>query len=94
MTDDIEAFRAALKAAGEPWQQRGIKVCAVGFVALVAAQLSAHFIDQLAGVLAIFVIALIILGIGWAFLIVAFVRRRRWAKDHANLTLPDLSDAP
>jgi hypothetical protein len=94
MTSDIEAFRAELKAAGEPWQQRGIKVCAAGFVALVAAQLSAHVVDRLALVLAAFLLALSLLAVGWAFLIIAFVRRRRWAKTRTDLTLPTLPDLP
>jgi hypothetical protein len=94
MTDELALFRAELKAAGEPWQQRGVKVCAAGFVALVFAQLSAHLIDRLSAVLAIFVMAVALLAIGWVFLIVAFVRRRRWAKARADLAAPDLPHAP
>ena len=94
MTDDITAFRAALKAAGEPWQQRGVKVCAAGFVGLVVAQLSAHIVDRLTIVLAIFASAILALAIGWSFLIVAFFKRRQWAKEHASLLTPDLPQAP
>ena len=94
MTDDITAFRAALKAAGEPWQQRGIKVCSSSFVGLVVAQLSAHFVDRLTIVLAIFAGAIVLLAIGWSFLIVAFVKRRQWAKEHGAMAMPDLPKAP
>jgi hypothetical protein len=93
MTSEIEAFRAQLRAAGQPWQQRGVKVCVAGFVVLVVAQLSGHLTDRLALVLAAFMLALVLLAIGWAFLIVAFLRRRQWAKTH-DLTMPTLTDAP
>jgi hypothetical protein len=94
MTGELEAFRAELKASGEPWQSWGVRLCVAGFVGLVVAQLSGHVVDRLAGVVAIFGAAIGLLAIGWGLLIVAFVRRKRWADTHANLTLPDLPDAP
>ncbi len=33
-------------------------------------------------------LAVALIATGWGFLIVAFVRRRRWARDHANLVIP------
>ena len=88
MTDDIEAFRAALKAAGEPWQQRGIRIVLVGFAVLVVAQVVSAY------AMLLLVAAVAIIAVGWGFMITAFVRRRRWAKTHADLTLPDLPDVP
>ena len=88
MTDDIEAFRAALKAAGEPWQQRGIRIVLVGFAVLVVAQVVSAY-----AMLLLFA-AVAIIAVGWGFMITAFVRRRRRAKTHADLTLPDLPDVP
>jgi Flp pilus assembly protein TadB len=88
MTGELEAFRAELKAAGEPWQQRGIRIVLAGFALLVVAQVISAY------AMLVLYLAVAVIAVGWAFMIVAFLRRRRWAKDHANLTLPDLSDAP
>ena len=32
--------------------------------------------------------ALLVMGVGWAMLIIAFVRRRRWAKAHPQIAPP------
>jgi Flp pilus assembly protein TadB len=88
MTGELEAFRAELKAAGEPWQQRGIRIVLVGFGLLVVAQVVSAY------ALALLYLAVAVIAVGWAFMIVAFLRRRRWAKQRADLTLPDLPDAP
>jgi hypothetical protein len=87
MTSEIEAFRAELRAAGQPWQQRGVKVVLAGFVILAMAQiLSAYAMLLLA-------LAIAVIAVGWGMLVVAFIRRRQWAKTH-DLTMPTLTDAP
>jgi uncharacterized membrane protein HdeD (DUF308 family) len=87
MASEIEAFRAELKAAGEPWQQRGIKVAAAGFVVLAVAQILSSY------ALLLLYLAILLLLAGWGLLIVAFLRRRRWAKAHPIATAPDPTDA-
>lgn len=84
--DDIETFRTGLKAAGEPWRSRGLKVVAAGFVALVGAQILAS------GALLLLCAAILLIGAGWTMLIVAFMRRRRWAK--AQVLAPPADDPP
>jgi uncharacterized membrane protein HdeD (DUF308 family) len=88
MSPETEAFRAELKAAGQPWQQRGVKVVAAGFVVLIGAQIFSSF------ALLLLYAAITLIGVGWSFLILAFVRRRRWVKARVDLTLPDLPDLP
>ena len=78
MTSEIEVFRAELKAAGEPWQKRGVQVVAVGFVgcwSLLPMVASSY-------ALLLLYLAIALFAGGWAMLIVAFLRRRRWAKAH------------
>jgi hypothetical protein len=92
MTGEIEVFRAELRAAGQPWSRWGIWCSGLGMLFLVGAQL----VGQIAPVAAYFFpvlgSSLVLLAIGWVSLMVAFVKRRRWVKDHP-LTLPALSEA-
>ena len=83
MSADIETFRAQLKAAGEPWGQRGIKIVLSGFVVLAAAQILSAY------ALVLLYIAVAVIAVGWGFLILAFLRRRRWAKAHPIAAPPE-----
>jgi hypothetical protein len=92
VTSEIETFRAELRAAGQPWSRRGIVCAGVGILLLGAAQ----FVGQAAPFVEFFFPLLIgstvLIAVGWVMLIVAVVRRRRWAKTH-DLTMPSLSGA-
>jgi hypothetical protein len=92
VSSEIEIFRANLRAAGQPWSRRGIVCVVVGIVLLGAAQ----FVGQAAPFVEFFfpllVGSAIMIAIGWVMLIVAVVRRQRWAKTH-DLTMPSLSGA-
>ena len=87
MNAELEAFRAELKAAGEPWQQRGIRIVLVGLAFLAAAQILSAY------ALVLLYLAIALIAVGWGFLIVAFVRRRRWARTH-DLSLPEPPTPP
>ena len=89
---EIEAFRAELRAAGQPWSRWGIVLVVIGMIALGCDQ----FIGQAAPYAELFFPILLasvaLLAVGWVMLIVAMLRRRRWAKTH-DLEMPRLSDA-
>jgi hypothetical protein len=92
LTSEIDAFRAELRAAGQPWSRRGTIVVAAGIVFLVAVQ----FVGQAAPFVALFfpllIAATLLLAAGWVMLIMGVLRRRRWAKSH-HLVMPSLGDA-
>jgi hypothetical protein len=97
VTSDIETFRTALRAAGQPWSRRGVAFAGVGIVILALLQGVLLGFVRLppaiaASALPLGVVSLVLIAAGWAFLIVAMLKRRRWAKTH-DLTLPSLSDA-
>ena len=87
MTDDLETFRAQLRAAGQPYSLWGTRIVIVGLGLLVAAQVLSSYALVLLGV------SLVVIAVGWVMLIMAFVRRRRWAKAHP-LQEPSLADLP
>ena len=82
---DLEAFRAELKAAGEPWQQRGVKTFFVGMALLLAAYLLPMIAPSYIYPAGAVVLAVLVFGASWAMLIVAAVHRRRWAKAHTPI---------
>ncbi|HXQ12904.1 MAG TPA: hypothetical protein VN805_18085 [Caulobacteraceae bacterium] len=97
MTGDIETFRAALRAAGQPWSRRGIAFAGAGIVLLALLQGVLLGFVRLppaiaASALPLGGVSLVLIAVGWVFLIVAVVKRRRWAKTH-DLSMPSLSDA-
>jgi len=87
MTDDLKAFREALRAAGQPYSLWGGRIVGIGLALLVVAQVSPW------RAIAVLAVSLAVITVGWVLLIIAFVRRRRWAKAHP-LREPPLSDAP
>ena len=89
MTSEIETFRANLRAAGQPWSRRGVIIVTVGIVTLGVTQ----FVGQAAPFARLFfpllVGSTVLIAIGWVMLIVAVLRRRRWARTH-DLAMPAL----
>jgi hypothetical protein len=81
---DAEAFRMALREAGEPWSRWGVRVAGAGVVALLALQIAPAVPYAFYCLLA----AVGVIAVGWALLIAAFVKRRRWAKDHPVEPVP------
>jgi hypothetical protein len=94
MTAEIEAFRARLKAAGQPWQSRGVRTVTVGVLVLVVAQVVRMWTPLLFWALLTLGAAVLLMAAGWAFLIVAFVRRNRWVKAHAAEAPPGFPGLP
>ena len=92
MTGEIAVFRAELRAAGQPWSRWGIWCAGSGMLLLVGAQLIGQIAPVAAYFFAVLGLALVLLAIGWVSLMVAFVKRRRWVRDHP-LILPALSEA-
>jgi len=91
--DELEAFRAKLKAAGEPWQQRGVKVFFLGMAALLGAYLLPMVAPSSIYPLGALVLSMLLFGVSWGMMIKAAVGRRRWAKAHGP-SPTDLPDAP
>jgi hypothetical protein len=87
MNEELEAFRDALRQAGQPWSRRGIAVVGVGIVGLVVSQVAPWPLIALSALLASTVVILV----GWVFLVIAFVKRRRWAKANP-IHVPSLAD--
>ncbi|HEX4181609.1 MAG TPA: hypothetical protein VHY32_12530 [Caulobacteraceae bacterium] len=89
MTEELEAFRDRLREAGQPWSRRGVIVCGAGVLGL--------FISQVAPSRAVVLVALpvgfAVMMVGWVFLIMAFVKRRRWARAQ-RLIEPPLHEPP
>ncbi|MDR3510378.1 MAG: hypothetical protein P4L73_01980 [Caulobacteraceae bacterium] len=86
---EAAAFRDALRAAGQPWSRWGIRVAGAGIVALLALQLA----PGVPYALYVLIATVAVIAVGWAMLIVAVVKRRRWAKANPVLDVP-LADAP
>jgi hypothetical protein len=83
MSSELQAFRDALRAAGQPYSQWGARIVGFGLLFLVAAQVLAirqQATSELS--LGLVALSLLVMAVGWAMLIIAFVRRRRWAKAH------------
>jgi polyferredoxin len=96
MTGELDVFRAELRAAGQPWSRRGIWSAGAGIILLAALQGILLGTVQLppaieAAIPPLAILSLALIAVGWAFLIVAFVKRRQWSKAHP-LILPGLSE--
>jgi len=87
MNEELEAFRDALRQAGQPWSRRGIAVVAAGFVGLVVSQVAPWPAVALSALLA----SVVAISVGWVFLVMAFFKRRRWAKANP-IHVPTLAD--
>jgi uncharacterized membrane protein HdeD (DUF308 family) len=85
---DIQTFKDELRQAGQPWSRWGIMIAGAGILALLLAQLPGVPIPFVMLGLAIPAIA-----VGWVLLIIAFVKRRQWARAHPieEPVMPDLS---
>ena len=80
--EQLEAYRDEMKAAGAPWQQRGVKTMFLGMGALLIAYLLPMIAPSYvfpAGALAL---SVVLFGVSWGMLIKAAVARRRWARAH------------
>jgi xanthine/uracil permease len=94
VTSEIETFRAELRAAGQPWSRRGVAFASTGIVLLALLQSVLLGFVRLppainGAILPIGGLSLALIAAGWAMLIVAVLRRRRWARTH-DLTMPPL----
>jgi Mn2+/Fe2+ NRAMP family transporter len=91
MTGEIDAFRAELRAAGQPWSRRGVISVAAGIVLLAVAQ----FVGQAAPVATYFfsvlLLAVVLVVVGWVMLILGMIRRRRWIRGQA-MVMPTLAE--
>jgi hypothetical protein len=89
MNQELEAFRDQLRQAGQPWSRRGVVTCGAGIVGLVVSEVA----PSRAVVLAALLISVVVMMIGWAFLVIAFVKRRAWARAHPLIEPPLTIDA-
>ena len=87
MNEDLEAFRDALRQAGQPWSRRGVATVGVGIIGLVVSEVAPWKMVVLAALLG----SLPVIAVGWVFLVIAFIKRRQWAKAHP-LHEPTLAD--
>ena len=85
---EIDAFKTELHAAGQPWSQRGVWAAGSGIIVLVATQLAGQIFPNPFSFFALLGAAIVLISIGWAFFIVAYVKRRRWAKAHPIEAVP------
>ncbi|HEX4195898.1 MAG TPA: hypothetical protein VHZ26_00495 [Caulobacteraceae bacterium] len=90
MTGELEVFRAELRAAGQPWSRLGIWLAGAGMLLLVGAQLMGQIAPIAPYFFTVLGLSLVLLAVGWASLLAAFLKRRQWAKAHP-LILPGLS---
>ena len=77
MSEELEAFRDALRQAGQPWSRRGVYTVGAGMVGWLVAQL----VPQV-WVAYVALVATVVVMVGWVFLVIAFFKRRRWARAH------------
>jgi hypothetical protein len=91
MTGEIDVFRAELRAAGQPWSRIGIWLAGFGMLLLVGAQLIGQIAPIAPYFFAALIASLVLLAVGWASLLAAFVKRRQWSKTHP-LIMPGLSE--
>ncbi|HEX4183386.1 MAG TPA: hypothetical protein VHY34_09010 [Caulobacteraceae bacterium] len=89
MNEELEAFRDALRQAGQPWSRRGVTTVGVGIVGLFVSQVAPW--RQVAA--ASLLVSLAVVMVGWVFLVIAFIKRRRWARANP-LIEPTLADNP
>lgn len=88
MSEEAQAFRDALDAAGQPWSRRGIRVAGGGIVALLALQVIMMFTRGLPYSLYILIAVVGVIAVGWGMLIVAVLKRRRWVRDQVIAAPP------
>jgi hypothetical protein len=87
MNEDLEAFRDALRQSGQPWSRRGVATVGVGIAGLVVSQVAPCKMVVVGALLG----SLPVIMVGWVFLVVAFIKRRQWAKANP-LHEPTLAD--
>ena len=93
--DELKAFRDQLRAAGQPYALWGGRTIGLGLALLVVVQtlgmVQPTFLMRF-GVL-LMLACLVTIAIGWAMLVVAFFRRRSWAKAYRlrEPPLPEVS---
>jgi hypothetical protein len=86
MSGEIQAFKAELRQAGQPWSGWGVFSFGVGLVGLLISQLVQ---TPMAVWLALGSLAPV--AAGWIFLVLAALKRRRWAKTHP-IEVPALTE--
>jgi hypothetical protein len=87
--NEAEAFKKALKDAGQPWSGWGIRIVGVGIFALLALQIATN----VPYAFYLLVLAVAVIAVGWVMLIVALLKRRQWIKANPVADIP-LSEAP
>ncbi len=88
MSDEAAEFRNALSAAGQPWSGWGVRIAGAGILALLALQI----IPRVPYGLYALITAVAVIAVGWVMLIIAMLKRRRWAQNQALIDAP-LSEA-
>ena len=77
MSSELAAFKEALNSAGQPWSRWGVRLAGAGIVALLIVQIASRYVP-----FALAELALVLIVAGWILLVVAYVKRSRWAKAH------------
>jgi MFS family permease len=87
MNEELEAFKDALREAGQPWSRNGVRIVGAGIVGLFISQVAPWRWVVLVALLASFAVIMV----GWVLLVIAFIKRRQWARAHP-LQEPPLPD--
>ena len=89
--DDLNAFKADLDAAGQPWSRVGVRIIGAGFIGCLLTLIGGSYVAFIfVERMAFFVVSLAVIAVGWVFIIMAMLKRRQWAKAQA-LQMPPLS---
>ena len=89
--DDLNAFKAELDAAGQPWSRVGVRIIGAGFIGCLLTLIGGSYVAFIfVERMAFFVVSLAVIAVGWVFIIMAMLKRRQWAKAQA-LRMPPLT---
>lgn len=81
MDPELEAFRAQLRAAGQPYSLWGGRTIGLGLALLAIAQVVAIMRQALTPVAAVLIsLAILVMAVGWVLFVIGFMRRHAWAK--------------
>jgi hypothetical protein len=88
MSDEAAEFRKALRAAGQPWSRRGIRTVGAGIFGFLTLNILAEFHVQIPLLAYVVIACLVVIAVGWVMMIIAVLKRRRWAMEQVIVDTP------